>query len=118
MRIPKYWAHGKYLLRDKYPFFAWRWSDTSFEEAQQLANDKAREIALKFQNGQRLDRYTYDRNPIREEIIQSIKSDNGKELGIITRNTYGALVLTNGIQFVCRRVSSAIFRRLSRIESF
>ncbi|MBI5034414.1 MAG: hypothetical protein HZB51_28150 [Chloroflexi bacterium] len=93
MRIPKYWAHGKYLLRDKYSFFAWRWSDTSLAEAQQLANDKAREIALKFQNGQRLDRYTYDRNPIREEIIRAIKNDSGKELGILTRNTYGALVL-------------------------
>ncbi|MBI5301426.1 MAG: hypothetical protein HY868_04755 [Chloroflexi bacterium] len=93
MKIPKYWAQGKYSLDTNESFTAWRWSDTSYEQAQQLANDKAREIALKFQNGQQLDRYSYGRNPLREEIVQSIKNANGNEIGIVTRNLYGALVL-------------------------
>lgn len=93
MNIPKYWAKGEYASGGDRPFIAWQWSDTSFEQAQQLANDKAREIAIKFQNRQQLDRYSYGRNPLREEIVQSIKNASGNEIGVITRNLYGALVL-------------------------
>ena len=98
MNIPKYWAKGEYASGGNRPFIAWQWSDTSFEQAQQLANDKAREIAIKFQNRQQLDRYSYGRNPLREEIVQSIKSARGNEIGVITRNLYGALVFTSGSQ--------------------
>jgi hypothetical protein len=93
MKIPKYWAKGQYSLGGDHTFIAWKWSDTSFDQAQQLANDKAKEIAFKFQNRQRPDRYSYGRNPLREEILQSIKNPNGNEVGIVTRNLYGALVL-------------------------
>lgn len=93
MNIPKYWAKGEYASGGDRPFIAWQWSDTSFAQAQQLASDKAREIAIKFQNRQQLDRYSYGRNPLREEIIQSIKNAGGNEIGVITRNLYGALVL-------------------------
>jgi len=93
MRIPKYWAKGKYPTDAPRPFIAWQWSDTSLQQAQQLADVKAQDIARRFHNGIRLDRYTYDRNPIREEIVRGINNANGNEIGIITRNTYGALVL-------------------------
>ncbi len=88
MRFPKYWARGV-----SGSFSCWRWSDTSVEEAQQMANDKARDIALKFQNRQQLNRYEYGRNPLREEVVQSIKNGSGSEIGVVTRNLYGALVL-------------------------
>ncbi|MDE3087815.1 MAG: hypothetical protein KGJ80_00310 [Chloroflexota bacterium] len=58
-----------------------------------MANDKAREIALKFQSRQQLNRYEYGRNPLREEVVQSIKNSSGSEIGVVTRNLYGALVL-------------------------
>lgn len=97
MRIPKYWARGEYTLPDSAgkssSFTCWRWSDISVEDASHLANAKAKEIATKFQNRQQLDRYSYARNPLREEVVQSIKGATGNELGVVTRNLYGALVL-------------------------
>ena len=88
MRFPKYWAQGK-----SGSFSCWRWSDISVQDAQQLADTKAREMASKFQNRQELNRYEYGRNPLREEIVQSIKNGGGKEIGVVSRNLYGALVL-------------------------
>ena len=88
MRIPKYWARAK-----SGTFTCWRWSDMSMQDAQQLADAKVREIAAKWQNAQPLDRYQYGRNPLREEIVQSIKNGGGKEIGVVSRNLYGALVL-------------------------
>jgi len=97
MRIPRYWAKGEYTLQGERgktsTFSCWRWSDTSAEQAQQLANDKARDIALTFQNRQELNRYEYGRNPLREEVVRSIKNESGSEIGVVTRNLYGALVL-------------------------
>jgi hypothetical protein len=94
VKFPKYWAKGTYTFPgSQHVFIAWKWSDTSLEQAQQLADDKAREVAIKFQNRQRLDRYSYGRNPLREEVVQSIKNANGNEIAVVTRNLYGALVL-------------------------
>lgn len=97
MRIPKYWARGVYMLADKRgkktEFSCWRWSDSSVAEAKQLADSKAKDIALTFQGGQQLDRYEYGRNPLREEIVQAVKGASGREVGMVTRNGYGALVL-------------------------
>jgi hypothetical protein len=93
MKFPKYWAKGKYELDPGHPFIAWHWSDASLAEAQQLADARAKELADRFQNGRQLDRYSYGIRPLREEVVQSIQNANGKEIGVVTRNGYGALVL-------------------------
>jgi hypothetical protein len=97
MRIPKYWAHGTYTFKDEegnaFTSSCWRWSDQSIGEARQLADDKAKEIAIKLANQEQMNRYDYGRNPLREEVVQSIKNSQGSEIGLVTRNLYGALVL-------------------------
>jgi hypothetical protein len=99
MRIPKHWAKSASTIEksggDIRRFVMWRWSDTSVSEAQQAAADALQQTILRFQNDQQLGRYSYGRNPLREEIIQSIKNADGNEIGIITRNGYGALVLNS-----------------------
>jgi hypothetical protein len=99
MKIPRYWASEELSARapDGKPFWfnCWRWSETSVGEAKQLAHAKAQELLWKVQNGWVLDRYSYGDRPVREEIKQSITTDDGREVGIITRNPYGTLVLNS-----------------------
>lgn len=99
MRIPKYWAKSSGTAEnpkgDHRRFVLWRWSDNSVSEAQQSAADALQQTIFRFQSAQNLDRYSYGRNPLREEIIQSIKNADGNEIGIVTRNRYGARVLNS-----------------------
>ena len=99
MKIPRYWASDRQSAQDPNGkplwFNCWRWSETSLDEARQLAQAKAQELVWKVQNGWILDRYSYGDRPVREEIKQSITTHDGREVGIITRNPYGALVLNS-----------------------
>jgi hypothetical protein len=97
MQIPKYWAKSDSVVEndegDIRHLNIWRWSETSISEAQQSAADALQQAMLRFKNNQELNQYSYGRNPLREEIIQSIKNADGNQVGIVTRNRYGALVL-------------------------
>jgi hypothetical protein len=97
MKIPKYWARDTQTVSgpsgESVSFSCWRWSDSSYDEAKERARRSAREIAWKLLNRQPLDRYAYGERPMREEIVQPIHNDDGNEIGVITRNAYGALVL-------------------------
>lgn len=97
MKIPRYWAKESHQVRDAdgriYSFTCWRWSDTSGDEARGQAKARAMELARKFLSHERLDRYPYGERPLREEIIEAIRGRENREIGIITRNAYGALVL-------------------------
>ncbi len=105
MKIPKYWAKGQTTVRDErgreLTVACWRWSDVSPAEAVQAAEARAREITLRFEAGQRLDRYAYADRPLREEIIEPLNGAGGREAAILTRNSYGALVLnTARVMFI------------------
>lgn len=97
MKIPKYWAQASQSVRDPrgkwLKLSSWRWSDTSTDEAGQLALARVKELIDRVQRGETLNRYSYGERPLREETIQTVAGDGGSELGIITRNAYGALVL-------------------------
>jgi hypothetical protein len=96
MKIPKYWAKSTQVARQPggrgYRLACWQWSDVSLAEAQQKAADKARELARRVQAGETLNRYAYDQRPLREEMTQGITA-RGREVGVVTRNKYGAQVL-------------------------
>jgi hypothetical protein len=97
MNIPRYWSKGSYSAQNprgkQFTFTCWRGSDVSQDDAHQQAQDAAQRVALKLAAGQPLDRYGYGARALREEIIQPIKAANGKEIALISRNSYGALVL-------------------------
>ena len=105
MKIPKYWSQASQSVQDaegkRLRLSSWRWSDSSTDEANQLAVARVKELADRVQRGEELNRYSYGERPLREETIQAIAGDqsnpgtlpSGSELGVITRNAYGALVL-------------------------
>lgn len=97
MKIPKYWAQQVRPAQGpdgkRFRLSAWRWSDTSTDEAKDLAQARVVDLVARVTRGETLDRYSYGDRPLREETIQSLPGAGGKELGVITRNGYGALVL-------------------------
>lgn len=97
MKIPKYWARSIQSVQQPngrpYLLVIWQWSDASVGEAQRKADDRVREIADKVRAGQQLNRYGYGQRPLREEIVQGVDNAAGREVAIVTRNIYGALVL-------------------------
>jgi hypothetical protein len=96
MHIQKYWAKsqqsvagpGKKILLQN-----WQGSDISMEDARNKAVARAGEIAQKIARGEPLERYGYSDRPLREEIKQAVLTPFKNEVGIVTRNAYGALVL-------------------------
>jgi hypothetical protein len=99
MKIPKYWAtcsqpksvearSGQGFL-----FTPWAWSDESVADAQQKANARAGDLAARVAAGEEPNRYGYADRPMREEIVKGVANAEGREVGIVTRNAYGALVL-------------------------
>ena len=96
MRIPRYWTkasytgtndRGKSLTCD-----AWGWSLADPAQAQEEAASRARRIFDRLINGARPDKYAYSDRPPREEIVNTVRQGD-KDIAIVTRNRYGALVL-------------------------
>ena len=96
MRIPPFWSHGTYTNQDakgkNRTFSAWGWSFESVEEARRDATARASRIFQHFVLGGHLERYPYATSPLREEIIDTIR-DGDQDIALITRNSYGALIL-------------------------
>jgi hypothetical protein len=89
MNFPKFWALGK-----SGSFQSWRWSDTSQEEAMDLAREAAARIEGLFKTARaKLQRYGYGDRPLRELVIGSINDVSGTIVAAVTRNSYGCDVL-------------------------
>jgi hypothetical protein len=99
MKFPKYWARGVQTAPKAdgniVTFTCWQWSDESMEDAQRKADSRARTLAEKVANDVPLDRYGYDERPLREETLESIRSESDREIAVITRNSYGAQILNS-----------------------
>ena len=99
MHFPKYWALGS-----SGDFSAWHWSDTSPEDARAKANASAERLKQRLLSSNvRNNRYGYADRMLREPVIEEVSAQHPEENGraIITRNSYGALVLnTDKICFV------------------
>jgi hypothetical protein len=97
MNFPRFWAKGA-----KDNFVCWRWSERSLDEAKAFAQEAAQKLAERFRSGDVPVRHGYysDR-PMREPVLQELKSSNGELAAVVTRNSYGCLVLnTNRVMFV------------------
>jgi hypothetical protein len=95
MHFPRFWE------REEHEGFAcWGFSDRSSEEARARARDRARVIAERFHSGEELAHYGYPDRPLREPILESIPDSAGVPAGVITRNSYGCVVLNAAQMFI------------------
>jgi hypothetical protein len=98
MNFPQFWAQGS--SRD---FPVWRWSYQSMEEAQSLADEAAQQLTARFRAGKLPPKHGgyYPNRPFREQVLREIKNGPGDTTAVITRNSYGCLVLnTARVMFV------------------
>src|ERR1700759_4870200 len=107
MEIPRYWvrATGQVptsLDRPYYEIVAWGWSNEDRAGAERKAHERLAAFAQRVQQGLDLNRgYAYAGKPLREEIVQELKGRGGEASGVVTRNSYGSLVLnTAGALFI------------------
>lgn len=96
MRIPRHWTKASYTGQDAdgkdLTCSAWGWSLDSLAAAKDDAVARARRVFDYLVHGTKLDAYEYFDRPMREEIVQTLH-DDGRDIAVITRNRYGALVL-------------------------
>lgn len=98
MNFPQFWARGR-----SGDFFCWRWSSKSLAEAQSLADHAAQQLANRFRAGDYPPKHGgyYPDRPFREQVLQEIKNDSSEVAAVVTRNSYGCLVLnTARVMFV------------------
>ena len=81
---------------------SWRWSFHSLAEAQSLATQAAQQIAERIRHGDiPHDHRYYPDRPFREPVLREIKNGAGETAAVVTRNSYGCLVLnTARVMFV------------------
>ena len=98
MNFAPFWARGECEGQ-----ISWRWSFHSLAEAQTLADQAAQKIADRIRHGdipQRQHGY-YPNRPFREPVLREIRNGAGEVAAVITRNSYGCLVLnTARVMFV------------------
>jgi hypothetical protein len=107
MKFPKYWALGEAVAAGpggkRLEVGVWRWSDTSQAEADALAREAADELAKEVTRKGRWpdEHYGYADRPLREPILQEFRNDQGEQTAVVSRNSYGCLVLnTSGAMFI------------------
>jgi len=95
MKAYRYWARAAEPVQSEdhpWNIECYGGSDTSVEEALERAAERARAAAVAIRDGHEPQLYAYGERPLREEIIREIEFD-GDIAAIITRNSYGALIL-------------------------
>lgn len=105
MNIPKIWVKAEREVRGKrgpMRLTAWGWSEKDRGEAQRLATEKLQRVVSRVEQALELPHdYGYGTRPLREEIVQELHARDGEVAAVVTRNSYGCLVLnTSQVMFV------------------
>jgi hypothetical protein len=106
MRLPRFWAKEEGDAAkpsgETLRVAAWRWSETSPDDARSSARQALEAIRRRIAAGQPFpDRYAYTSRPVREQVLREVEGEGSEPSAAITRNGYGALVLnTAGAMFV------------------
>jgi hypothetical protein len=106
VKFPRYW--GKASARATAPdgrtlvFACWRGSDLSVDDARTSARMAAEEVAARAaQSGEPPRAYLYGERPMREEMVRELAAVDGGPAAVVTRNSFGCLVLnTARVMFV------------------
>jgi hypothetical protein len=90
MNFPQFWARGA-----SGDFVCWRWSNLSLVDAQTLADQAVQQLADRFRSGSFPPKNGgyYPNRPFREQLMQETKNPAGETVAVVTRNSYGCLVL-------------------------
>lgn len=98
MKIPRFWASVPHEVAGakgrRISVKILGWSDKSTDDAAAHARTRARSITDLGRGPKDAFGYEYAGRPIREEIVEELEP--GGELGLVTRNRYGALILNSG----------------------
>lgn len=102
MKFAKYWEKIDIPVNEKLfgqsEISVWGASNDSPEQAQDCVNKRALVLKKLIDRGfDNRDEYEYSNGYIKEEILEEIKSDRGKVLAVLTRNSYGAAILNTEI---------------------
>ncbi len=83
-------------------FACWRGSDLSVDDARTSARMAAEEVAARAaQSGEPPRAYLYGERPMREEVVRELAAGDGGPAAVVTRNSFGCLVLnTARVMFV------------------
>jgi hypothetical protein len=106
MNIPQYWVRATGQVPSRQGGYsdavAWGWSSEGRAEAEQKAHERLSALAARIQAGLDFPRgYAYGVRPLREEIVQELRGRDGEMAAVVTRNSYGSLVLnTAGAMFI------------------
>lgn len=108
MEIPRFWVRNEedVTVDDgrALHLVAWGWSGSNQEEASGMARERLLRLVGRVRNREPLPQnpaYLYGNRPLREEIIQEISGSSGEVEAVITRNSYGSLVLnTANVLFI------------------
>jgi hypothetical protein len=98
MNFPQFWARG-----ESDDIFCWRWSSKSLAEAQALADQAAQQLAERFKHRAKPSRHQgyYPNRPFREQVLRELRNQSGELVALVTRNSYGCLVLnTARVMFI------------------
>ena len=95
MKCFKYWGVGQATAEEDghtMDVCCYGGSNESVDDALHRAAELAERAARALRTGERKDAYLYADRPLREEIVEKIQTQ-GESAAVITRNTYGSLVL-------------------------
>src|SRR5258706_5178155 len=100
MKMARFWA------RESEEFAGQRavargWSNTSIDDARDVARKTAGRVAQKLASGGDKGHYLYGDRPLPEPIVREFLDSTGATRAAVTRNAYGALVLnTRDMMFI------------------
>jgi hypothetical protein len=98
MKIPRFWQRFEADVwkpgGGKMRVFTWGWSESSEREAESRARERFQSLERRVSQGLELPKgYGYGSRPVREQILREIPG-SGRDLdAILTRNSYGSVVL-------------------------
>jgi hypothetical protein len=91
MYFPRFWQRAQ-----TGEVITWGWSNTSIEEALAKARERQARVLAWLKEAKRFDergQYGYPDRPMREEVLREFPGDDGEAAGVLTRNSYGCIVL-------------------------
>jgi hypothetical protein len=106
MRIPRHWVRVEGDTPADYEgprrIAVWGWSGTSVADAERVGYQRLTAVLDRLRQGLGLPHgYEYGARPLREQILEEITTHGGEPDAVVTRNSYGSVVLnTSRVLFV------------------